>query len=325
MTTNSDEMDKAVHLLREGKLVAFPTETVYGLGADASNDEAVRKVFTLKERPDNHPLIVHIARLEQLQDWAVDVPPEAMKLADAFWPGPLTLVLKKKPEVSSLLTGGQATIGIRIPRHPLAQGLLDAFGDGLAAPSANKFTHISPTTASAVYEDLGTAVDMIMDGGPCEVGLESTIIDLSGDEPVLLRPGMLSQQAIEEVLGKPLHLAADVSTASRAPGSHLLHYAPKTKTHLIATGDITNYIQSLQSDGLPVVCVAYSDTSFPQVKQVDWVNMPADAAAYAHDIYRTLRALDTEHYKEILIEAVPETDEWTAIRDRLQKATGSST
>ena len=317
-----DDLSKAARLLREGGLVAFPTETVYGLGADATNEAAVRKVYAVKGRPYDHPLIVHLAGAYQLELWARDVSPLAMKAARVCWPGPLTLVLKKQQHVSDVLTGGQDTIALRVPRHPIAQKLLEAFGGGIAAPSANKFTHISPTTASAVFEELDDAVDMILDGGACEVGLESTILDLSGDEPIILRPGMLSKEAIEQVLGCAVTTRVQDVPVPRVPGHHHLHYAPKTKTQLIKTAEITSYLQSLPDDALPVVCVAHSPTSFPHIDHVQWVNMPSEPVAYAHDIYRTLRALDTEHYKQILIEAIPEDAAWNAIQDRLSKATG---
>lgn len=317
-----DDIPKAARLLHEGGLVAFPTETVYGLGADATNEVAVRKIFAVKERPTDHPLIVHIAGVYQLEQWAKEVSPLAMQAAKAFWPGPLTLVLKKQPRVSEVLTGGQDTIALRVPRHPVAVKLLDAFGGGIAAPSANKFTRISPTTAAAVYEELHSAVDLILDGGACEIGLESTILDMSGEKPVILRPGMITKEMLEEEFGMQVALRRQDTPAPRAPGQHHLHYAPKTKTQIIKTEEIRALLQALPRDELPVVCLVHSQTSFPHIDHVQWVNMPADAAGYAHDIYRTLRALDVEHYKQILIEAVPNDLAWNAIQDRLTKATG---
>lgn len=194
------DIEKAATILHAGGLVAIPTETVYGLGADARNPEALRKIFTTKQRPIDHPLIVHIADMTQLSDWAVAISDSALLLAKAFWPGPLTLILKKAPGVLDLVTGNQETIGIRIPNHPVAIALLKTFGRGVAAPSANRFGRISPTTADAVREELGNAVDLILDGGPCAVGVESTIVDVTGEAPVVLRPGMITQQQIAAVL-----------------------------------------------------------------------------------------------------------------------------
>jgi L-threonylcarbamoyladenylate synthase len=310
----------AVALLRAGKLVAIPTETVYGLGADASNEAAIRRIFKAKNRPHDHPLIVHIASVTQLTKWARDIPPAVQQLAAAFWPGPLTLILKKQAHVLDIVTGSQDTIGLRIPSHPIAQAVLQAFGGGVAAPSANQFTHISPTTADAVREELGDQVDLILDGGDCTVGLESTIVDLSHDEPVILRPGMISAQMLSNVLGtKVISSRQDVPT--RAPGMHHLHYAPTTKTQVIETKNLAHFFASLQSNDLPIAFVTHN--AHEQTKQIQFVRMPHSSTAYAHDLYRVLRDLDHQHYQRIIIEAVPEDAEWDAIRDRLNKASGS--
>lgn len=321
--TASDHIAKAVALLREGKPVAFPTETVYGLGADASNELAVRKVFQIKERPYDHPLIVHISRLKQINDWAKDVPEDALKLAKAFWPGPLTIVLKKQPAVLDCVTGGQDTVALRMPSHPMAQSLIESFGSGLVAPSANKFTHISPTTAAAVHEEFGDTV-MVLDGGASKVGLESTIIDMTAAQPVILRPGVITAEAIVSTLGKKVLSAKNEKTTTRAPGMHHLHYAPQTKTTIIDKKNIPAFLQTVKETDLPMVFAMYSDMELLDVDQVDvdYVKLPADAAGYAHELYRTLRALDGQHYKRIMVEAVPSDIEWEAIRDRLFKATG---
>lgn len=322
MTESKNTIAQAVQILNNGGLVAFPTETVYGLGADASNELAVRKVFQVKGRPADHPLIVHLANRDQLGDWAADVPEAAYRLAAAFWPGPLTIVLKKQPDVLACVTGGQDTVALRMPRHPLAIALLEAFGKGLVAPSANQFTRVSPTTASAVQEELGGAIDMVLDGGACEVGVESTIVDLTGKNPLILRPGMISAARIGDVLGVPVEAAYEEKLAVRAPGMHHLHYAPVTQTHLINTNEIAGLLSKLDEAALPIVCVVYSNETFPTHDKVFWVTMPADAAGYAHELYRTLRVLDQQQYKGIWIEAVPTGVEWEAIRDRLKKATG---
>lgn len=320
MTITPDKIKKAVNILHSGGLVAFPTETVYGLGADANNEAAIRKIFLAKERPFDHPLIVHIAKTAWLTQWACDVSPAAMKLASAFWPGPLTLILKKQPHVSPLVTGNQDTIGLRIPRHPVAQALLLAFGGGIAAPSANKFTHISPTTAEAVYEELGGSLDLILDGGSCEVGLESTIIDMSASVPTLLRPGMISASAIASVLGSAISVSKDSAEAPRSPGMHHLHYAPTTKTSLIETAAIPLFLQSLKPEDLPLALVLRSKLQNGQSEHIQVVNMPQAATDYAHDLYQTLRLLDNQKVKQIIIETVPDSLEWEAIRDRLNKA-----
>lgn len=312
---------KAVAILKRGGLVAFPTETVYGLGADASNEFAVRRIFAAKNRPFHHPLIVHIPTVEDLHKWAVDIQPGVFKLAQAFWPGPLTMVLKRQPHVLDIVTGGQDTIGLRMPNHPVAQHLLQAAGIGLAAPSANQFTHISPTTAQAVYEELGDKVDLILDGGFCQVGLESTIIDMTSDLPAILRPGMISVEAINQVLG--LEVICNSRNTQRAPGMHALHYAPTTNTMLIETKDILNTVNSLKAEDLPVAFLIRSDCAFPSSPHITRIQMPSEPSHFAQGLYHTLRKLDQEHYQSILIEAVPEGVDWDGIRDRIFKATAS--
>jgi L-threonylcarbamoyladenylate synthase len=313
---------KAVQILLAGGLVAVPTETVYGLGADAGNEAAVRRIFLAKERPYDHPLIVHIAETRQLTDWARNVSPAALQLAHAFWPGPLTMVLKKQPQVLDRVTGGQDTVGLRIPSHPIAQALLKAFGRGVAAPSANNFTHISPTTAEAVQEELGDSVDLILDGGDCTVGLESTIIDMSRDTPVILRPGMISAEAIARVLGVRVTTARQDTAVTRTPGMHHLHYAPITKTTLLDANAISSLVASLRDNDVPMVVVMHSPAPVATSNDIHRVQMPDEAVNYAHELYRTLRRLDNQHYKCIIIEAVPDTTAWDAIRDRLSKASG---
>jgi L-threonylcarbamoyladenylate synthase len=320
----SDNVARAAAHLRAGGLVAFPTETVYGLGADAANELAVRKIFQIKGRPYDHPLIVHLADAMQMDDWAIDISPDARKLAQLFWPGPLTIILKKQPEVLSCVTGNQDTVALRVPSHPIAQALLREFGNGLVAPSANKFTHISPTTASAVLEEFGQDIEFILDGGACDVGLESTIIDMSGDQPVLLRPGKISRATLSEILGKDIIAATHEKSATRAPGMHHVHYAPTTKTVLIEPNNMATFLQTLRASDLPIGLVMYSHLDLLQNNHPDvyYVKMPADPVQYAHELYRTLRAMDNQQYKRIVIEAVPNDEAWDAIRDRLHKASG---
>ena len=304
-----DNITKAVEILRAGGLVAIPTETVYGLGADASNPEALRKIFLAKQRPMDHPLIVHLAEIAQLSQWVKEIPESALKLARAFWPGPMTMIFKKAPGVLDLVTGGQDTVGIRIPNHPIAQILLKAFNGGIAAPSANRFGRISPTTAEAVREELGDAVDLVLDGGQCEVGVESTIIDVSGEQPTILRPGMITAAQITAVLHQSV--AAKKKDAPRVSGSHESHYAPVTKTRLISSTEIAQ----LTEQDMPFVVVGFAENSIGKS-----VVMPRDAKLYAHDLYQVLRDLDKRKFRQIIIESVPEGGEWDAVRDRLQRA-----
>lgn len=326
MKIETDLISKAATLLREGNVVAFPTETVYGLGADATNELAIRKIYQLKGRPTDHPLIVHLSNIQQVTEWAKEVSPEALQLAKTFWPGPLTIVLKKQPHVLSAITGGQDTVALRVPNHPLALALLHSFGGGLVAPSANKFTRISPTTAIAVQEEFGEEVGLVLDGGPCEVGIESTIIDMSVAKPVILRPGHISADMIKAVLGRPVAIRSQEKITTRVPGSHHVHYAPITKTTLIAPNDIAPFLETLQSKDLPIGLLMYSHLDLIKTQHPDvyYVKMASDPAQYAHELYRTLRAMDHQHYKHILIEAVPKGIAWDAIRDRLIKATGST-
>ena len=291
MTEVPDLISKAVAILREGGLIVFPTETVYGLGADASNETAVRRIFQVKKRPYDHPLIVHLSSINQMEDWAQAISPAAMKLAQTFWPGPLTIVLKKQPHVLDSVTGGQETVALRVPHHPVALALLREFGGGVVAPSANKFTRISPTTATAAHEELGDEIDMVLDGGPCEVGLESTIIDMSGNDPVLLRPGKISAREIADVLGREVMTQSQDTPIVRAPGSHHLHYAPATKTLLIAPEKIETFLQTIPAVDLPVGLVMYNHLELIKTIHPDvyYVKMSENPAQYAHELYRTLR------------------------------------
>lgn len=313
----SKNIQNAVLLLKQGELVAMPTETVYGLAADAQNPDALNKIFHAKGRPINHPLIVHIADISQLFEWATDVSPQAIQLAKHFWPGPLTLILKKAPQVSNIITGGQETIGIRIPKHPIARDLLIEFGSGVAAPSANRFGRISPTNAIAVKEELGDRIKMILDGGQCDVGVESTIVDVSGEHPRILRPGIITPQQIEAVLQQ--HLSSSEKNIPKVSGSLESHYAPETLTFLMNKEEIQIYLNK-QEIHVVVVCRETSSLLLEKKSGVTYVVMPKDADKYAHDLYQTLRDLDKQHFKKIIVENVPETGEWWVVRDRLQRA-----
>jgi L-threonylcarbamoyladenylate synthase len=314
-------LDQAAALLRQGRLVAFPTETVYGLGADALNAEAVSRIFAAKGRPTDHPLIVHIADAGCLADWAETVPEAARQLAERFWPGPLAIILKKQPHVPAAVTGGQPTVGLRVPNHPIALRLLRKFGGGIAAPSANRFCRISPTTARHVEEELGDSVDLILDGGPCAVGVESTIIDLSGTRPRLLRPGHITRSQIEEVLGIKLVLAAKKEEPDiRAPGLMAVHYAPSTQALLCDSDDLQQVTGRLIAQGQRIGLIAYQPHLHPE-RQVPVIQMPKDAHAYAQALYAALRELDNLHLDTIVVELPPEGDAWQAVNDRLRKAT----
>jgi L-threonylcarbamoyladenylate synthase len=308
----------AAERLRAGELVAFPTETVYGLGADASNPLAVRRIFAAKGRPADHPLIVHLPDVSAVPRWAREFPTAARALADAFWPGPLTLILPRTVEVSDFVTGGEDSVGLRVPSHPVARALLAAFGEGVAAPSANRFGRISPTTAAHVADDLGDAVSLILDGGASEVGIESTIIAFVAGKPVLLRPGGIANADIEHVLQQRLRLPD--ATAPRAPGTLATHYAPRTAATLLAPDALRAEIVQLEDRDEDVAVLART-VGRPGDFDDAWLQAPADPVAYAHDLYANLRRLDAANADVILIEAVPDTDDWLAVRDRLMRAT----
>lgn len=295
----------AVAALKRGELVAMPTETVYGLAADARNPEAVRKIFALKGRPADHPLIVHLSSASQIDDWAADIPQAARSLAEAFWPGPLTLVLKRAASADTIVTGGQDTIGLRVPRHPIAHALLEAFGGGVAAPSANRFGHISPTRAAHVRDEFPTGIAVILDGGDSDVGLESTIVDLSGEQARLLRPGAISQAQLEAVVG-PVQVAVRDDEGPRASGRLASHYAPRTPTYLVPRERLRSDAAVLALDDLPA--------------GMSGIALPRDAAAYAQALYASLRALDQMGRSRIQIETPPNAPEWLAIHDRLRRA-----
>jgi L-threonylcarbamoyladenylate synthase len=299
------DLAAAVVALREGGLVAMPTETVYGLGADARNPVALRKIYALKNRPIDHPLILHLADAAALSEWVVEVPPAARLLAAHFWPGPLTLVLQRAPGVPDELTGGQDSIAIRVPSHPVAQALLRAFGGGIAAPSANRYGRVSPTCAAHVREEFPEGIAAILEGGDCEVGLESTIISLLGPVPQLLRPGVIGRAEIEAVLGTPVAGVAAAS-APRVPGSTAQHYAPRTPLELVPAGGLAEAVACATAEGLRVATLGCPPG--------------CDAATYGRALYADLRRLDARGVDRLLVEEAPATPEWEAVRDRLARA-----
>jgi len=328
---NPTEVDYqlAVELLRAGELVAFPTETVYGLGADASNPAAVAKIFAAKGRPADHPLIVHLAGHDAVDHWADQVPAVAWELMETFWPGPLTLILKKQAWVPDAVTGGQDTVGLRVPGHPVALELLRRFAAvagehaGIAAPSANRFGRISPTTAAHVQEELGDRVSLILDGGPCTVGIESTIVDCSGDEPVVLRPGHISPAHLEAVFGRRLPILT-AAGAPRVSGSLAAHYAPQTPMRLIASERLLDFLNAQRHKGDRCGVIAHSQPPQAGMPHL-WKLLAADPVGYAHGLYAALREMDHAGVALIVVEALPETPEWVAVTDRLRRAvTGSS-
>ena len=315
---NPQSIEQAAALLRQGKLVAIPTETVYGLGADAANPEAVAKIFAAKGRPADHPLIVHLAYALQIKDWAIDIPEAAWQLASEFWPGPLTMVLRKKASVPLAVTGGQDTVALRVPNNPVALWLLRVFGGGIAAPSANRFGRISPTLAQHVADELGDAVDCILDGGPCSVGLESTIIDLTDSQPTILRPGRITRSQLEEVLQAPVSLKSQHKI--RAPGMLAAHYAPGTPAYLCEAGRLLNEFDDQCAQGKQVGVLAFS----PELSELPCehlLHLPDKAEEYEAALYSALRKLDSFGLDSILVEQPPALEEWAAVNDRLGKAT----
>jgi L-threonylcarbamoyladenylate synthase len=298
-TCLTNEITRAAELIRAGELVAFPTETVYGLGANALDPAAIEKIYAAKGRPPTSPLIVHVSSIDMARGLVREWPESAEKLARKFWPGPLTIVLPKQPHVPDRLTAGLDTVGIRMPAHPVAQGLIREAGVPIAAPSANLFTGLSPTTADHVRQALGDRVAMVLDGGPCQVGIESTVLSIAGADAVLLRPGMLTKSEIEAVIGPVRVLEQPGAGAHASPGLHARHYSPKTPLILMECGKV------------------------PPPGRGICLKMPADPRDYAAVLYQELHQADSEGWDWIAIEKPPPGDEWAAIRDRLERAAAS--
>ena len=348
---NKSEVTMAATALQRGSLVALPTETVYGLGADATNPEAIKKIFAAKGRPSEHPLIVHIVKGAPIDHWAINVPESAHALIKAFWPGPLTLILKRSKHIPLEVTGGQETVGIRCPSHHMAQALLAAFakvGSGIiAAPSANKFGHVSPTTAQHVRDEFGGAVGQtdndaiyLLDGGACDVGIESTILDLSRARPVLLRPGAISREQIRDVIGEMPLLPGEVTKeqkkiskqepAPRVSGSLAAHYAPLTPLKLLSAAKLHTEMNALLDAGKRVAVLAFAapptlkpspvGVGIRNARRLVWITGDAEAAGYAQGLYANLRTLDAAATAMILIEAPPVSAPWDAVNDRLSRA-----
>jgi L-threonylcarbamoyladenylate synthase len=314
------DIARAAAVLAGGGLVAFPTETVYGLGADAASGAAVDRIFAAKGRPRHHPLIVHLADDARLDDWAIDIPDAARRLARAAWPGPLTLILGRGPRVSPAVTGGAATVGLRVPAHPGAQALLRRFGGGVAAPSANRFGAVSPTTAEHVARDLGDAVDYLLDGGACEVGVESTIVDLSRGRAVLLRPGGLAREQIEPITGP---LAAADESAPAAPGTLETHYAPRAEVVAVAPDEVPAAVAGAHGRGarVAVLAPAAAFAAWPALEAQAY-RLPDDIAGIARALYAALRDLDAAGIDVVIAALPPAVGLGEAVGDRLRRAAG---
>ncbi len=308
---------EAAAALRRGELVAFPTETVYGLGALADDEVAVARLFAAKGRPSDHPLIVHVARAAQLERWTAVVGDVALRLADAFWPGPLTMVFDARDSVPRSVTGGQPSVALRVPSHPVARALLEAVGEGLAAPSANRFGRVSPTTADHVLDEFAlddpALVTLVLDAGPCTVGLESTIVDVRGAEPSLLRPGGVPLADLERVLGRPLREPSTGGDRPRVPGALTRHYAPAIPIRTVPAEALAG-----RPDDVIVVHRAGVPASGART-----IALPSDPLGYARELYAAMRAAERSGARELWIASVPDEPAWAAVRDRLRRATGS--
>jgi len=324
---------QAVEHLRKGELVAFPTETVYGLGADASNEKALQKLYATKGRPGNHPVIVHLASLDQISDWCAELPEYAKLLAKSFWPGPVTLIAKKAKHVSGLITGGQDTIGVRVPAHPLALALLKTFSGAIAAPSANKYGRISATCAEHVQQEFGDEVSVIIDGGSCPIGIESTIVDVTGTRPKILRPGLVSEKDLLDKIGSiPSGNSVEDTPYSngkniRVPGSDKSHYAPQTPLLLMNRSSLETLFTLEDLSAGSNNKVSYAVLAFDQLDNIDniqvvkqYIQASPDVRLYARELYANLRKLDNSEADYIVIEATNDSPEWTAIADRLKRA-----
>lgn len=317
LRATQSELSTAVQALRDGELVAFPTETVYGLGAHAAHPAALRRVFDIKGRPLSHPLIVHIDNARYLGRWVREIPPAAERLAASFWPGPLTLVLPRAYNVHPLVTGGQDTIAVRIPAHPMAQQLLTAFGGGIAAPSANRYGRVSPTRAEHVRDEFGDAIRVVLDGGESKVGLESTIVACLNDSVRLLRPGGIGLSQLRSVVGEVL--TGPAPNAPRVPGTPAAHYAPMTPLSIVANEDLESLAEEISAGGDRVAVLARR-LPLRAHQFVTWINAAARPEAFARDLYAHLRALDRSACTRILVQAVPDEERWDAVRDRLTRA-----
>lgn len=318
---SADDCDTAVHLLAQGELVAVPTETVYGLAADARQPQAVLGIFAAKDRPRSHPLIVHLDSADRLEEWATPIPPAAKALATAFWPGPLTLLLHKASWVDATVTGGRDTIALRVPDHPVLQGIIAALGSGVAAPSANPHKRLSPTSAAQVMAGLSGRIAAVLDGGPCKVGLESTIVDLTTDSIRILRSGPITREQLEAVLGQrvELPLRHDVSV----PGNMQVHYQPHASLHLLTRTPLLDYIHTHPQEKLAALFLGKVPDDLAATARVQCFALPRDKAGYARELYLRLHDADSLQPRRILLETPPHDEAWLDVHDRLARAATS--
>ncbi|MBC7853409.1 MAG: threonylcarbamoyl-AMP synthase [Pirellulaceae bacterium] len=315
------EIEQAAAILRAGGLVAFPTETVYGLGADAENEAAVRKIFAAKGRPADHPVIVHLADAQEVTSWAERIPQQAWRLGEKYWPGPLTLILPRSARARDVVTGGLPTVGLRVPSHPVAQALLREFGGAIAAPSANRFGRVSPTRAQHVQVEFADELPFILDGGACEVGLESTIVDFTGDAPAILRPGAITKEQVEAVCGQAL--CSPQSTTTRFSGGLESHYAPRAFVEIVEPDELHRRATDLVQQGKKVAILGQSDLKMPA--GIEIILLGSDSASQARTLYSALREVD-ELGCDVALACLPPPDGLgSALRDRLQKAAGPRT
>lgn len=314
----------AVQVLKAGGLIGLPTETVYGLGADAQNVLAVEKIYELKKRPKTHPLILHIADVKDLAIWAEEIPIQAYQLADIFWPGPLTLVLRRSKNTPKLITAQSDFVAIRIPSHPVALELLGEFEGAIVAPSANRFGKLSPTSTTHVRKQFPEGIDLILEGGTCEVGVESTILSLVGDHPVILRPGIISGEALGSVLGELVLSTNDTTKKVQVSGSLPSHYAPETPLKLLGLEELRSYFSESKNASKNIAFLTLSPMQAPKIRSLQIFEMPIDAKLYAHCLYETIYKVDTLDFEEIVVERPPEAPQWLAVIDRLTKASYKS-
>jgi L-threonylcarbamoyladenylate synthase len=313
-----EDLAEAVRLLRAGRLVAVPTETVYGLAGDAANPDAVRAIFAAKGRPADHPLIVHLPSADRLPQWAHAIPDTAWRLAEAFWPGPLTLLVRKSAHTPPEVTGGRPTIGLRVPAHPVLCQVLRELDGGVAAPSANPYQRLSPTTAEQTLAGLRGRIDAVLDGGPCTVGLESTIVDLTGTTPRIVRAGPITRAQIEAALGMPVEFPERHDTA--VPGNVAVHYRPHTPLYLVETDDLRHRLARLPTDARIALAHHAQDLALPETGLVARLRLPLDKPGYARNLYRVLHALDGAGAEAIWLERPPQGDDWRDVHDRLSRA-----
>lgn len=319
--SEAQSIQQAIQYLKQGKLVAIPTETVYGLAADAKNQEAVAKIYTVKGRPKTNPLIIHLSDHSAINGFACNIPKAALQLADSFWPGPLTLILERHPEVPKIVTAGQNTVALRIPNHPLTLSLLREFGGGVAAPSANHYGRVSPTTAQHVRDELGRQVDYILDGGPCEIGIESTIVSLIAKDPIILREGAITAEQISEILGQKIQNGHDSKNEIRAPGASLSHYAPSKPLLLLDKEALLNQARILAEQKQPVSVLTFNPCpDFFNQAQGLWIQAFPNSQDYARDLYANLRRMDASMAEWLLVETPPHSKDWLAVLDRLSRA-----